>query len=519
MFTRISEKASGVLAPRPVSVKDRTGTFTFSQDTLMYVNPLFAEEAETFIDLLLEDLPYEEKGAGENELYINKRKGVKGYRLSITPEKAEVTAEDCVSIFYGLETLRALLLTYGHTVPCCVISDYPKTEYRGFMLDVARHFVTVREIKKLLKAASLLHLNYFHWHLTDDQGWRFPLSFDPKVNEESSVRPAKDYQEERTEGGIYTRAELEEVVAYASRLHITIVPEIETPGHAMALLHAHPEFGCTGGPYEVPTTGGIFSDVLCVGNDEVLSFFRKVFAEVAEIFPGPYIHMGGDECPHTAYETCPKCQQRIRDNGLKDVRELQSWMTVQIAKIITELGRIPVGWDEVRENTDTMGLPPELVVMSWRGSQGGIEAAKRGHRVIMSPSVEGVYYDYRYDREDPDEHGQYWGEASVRASYDFEPVKPEMGEHGDLVLGGQGNLWTERVDFGRDAEALLFPRLVALAESLWSGEKDWESFRARRGAIEKRLSSQDVMFWSGEWKSITHGAEPRGLADSRTLID
>ena len=249
-------------------------------------------------------------------------------------------------------------------------------------------------------------------------------------------------------------------------MHITIIPEIETPGHAMALLHAHPEFGCTGGPYEIPTTGGIFKDVLCVGNDEVIKFFKKVFADVAKLFPGPYIHIGGDECPHVRYESCPKCQERMKANGLKSAAELQSWMTVQIAKIVTDLGKIPVGWDEVLENTQTLGLPKEVVVMSWRGSQGGIEAAQRGHKVIMSPSSEGVYYDYRYDNTNDDEHGQYWGKATIKMSYDFEVVKAEMKESASLVLGGQGNLWTERVDFGRDNEALLFPRLVALAESL-----------------------------------------------------
>ena len=367
------------------------------------------------------------------------------------------------------------------------------------MLDCARHFVSAREIKKLLKAASSIHLNYFHWHLTDDQGWRFPLSFDEKVNKESSVRKAIDYQEERVESGIYSIDDIKDVVDYASKLHITIIPEIETPGHAMALLHAHPEFGCTGGPYEIPTTGGIFKDVLCVGNDEVIEFFKKVFADVAKLFPGPYIHIGGDECPHVRYESCPKCQERMKANGLKSAAELQSWMTVQIAKIVTDLGKIPVGWDEVLENTQTLGLPKEVVVMSWRGSQGGIEAAQRGHKVIMSPSSEGVYYDYRYDNTNDDEHGQYWGKATIKMSYDFEVVKAEMKESASLVLGGQGNLWTERVDFGRDNEALLFPRLVALAESLWSENKDWEKFKKKRGAIEKRLSSQDVMFWSGEW--------------------
>ena len=500
MFTSISNKASEVLSPMPNKIIDKKGEFTFSQDTIVFVEPQFSSEAETFIDLLLEDLPYEGKGSGENELYIKKSKIKDKFNLEVLPNKITVSANNNELIFSALETLRSLFLTYGHTIPCCKITDWPKTGYRGFMLDCARHFVSAREIKKLLKAASSIHLNYFHWHLTDDQGWRFPLSFDEKVNKESSVRKAIDYQEERVESGIYSIDDIKDVVDYASKLHITIIPEIETPGHAMALLHAHPEFGCTGGPYEIPTTGGIFKDVLCVGNDEVIEFFKKVFADVAKLFPGPYIHIGGDECPHVRYESCPKCQERMKANGLKSAAELQSWMTVQIAKIVTDLGKIPVGWDEVLENTQTLGLPKEVVVMSWRGSQGGIEAALRGHKVIMSPSSEGVYYDYRYDNTNDDEHGQYWGKATIRMSYDFEVVKAEMKEAASLVLGGQGNLWTERVDFGRDNEALLFPRLVALAESLWSENKDWEKFKKKRGAIEKRLSSQDVMFWAGEWR-------------------
>lgn len=500
MFNTISNKASKVLSPMPNNIVDKKGQFTFSQDTMIYVEPQFSSEAETFIDLLLEDLPYEEKGSGENELYIKKAKLKGKYRLEVVENKITVAAENNELIFMALETLRSLFLTYGHTIPCCKIIDWPKSAYRGFMLDVARHFVSANEIKKLLKVASSIHLNYFHWHLTDDQGWRFPLSFDEKVNKESSVRKAIDYQEERYESGLYSEDDIKDVVEYASKLHITIIPEIETPGHAMALLHAHPEFGCTGGPYEVPTTGGIFKDVLCVGNDDVIEFYKKVFNDVARLFPGAYIHIGGDECPHDRYETCPKCQERMKKNGLKSASELQSWMTVQIANIVTSLGKIPVGWDEVLENTDTMGLPKEVVVMSWRGSQGGIEAARRGHKVIMSPSVEGVYYDYRYNKNDQDEHGQYWGEASMRMNYDFNPIKPEMGENANLVLGGQGNLWTERVDFGRDTEALYFPRLVALAESLWTENKNWDAFKEKRGAIEKRLASQDIMFWSGPWK-------------------
>lgn len=499
MFTTISNKPSKVLSPMPNKIVDKKGEFTFSQDTMIYVEPQFSQEAETFIDLLLEDLPYKEKGSGENELYIKKSK-VKGkYHLEILEDKITISAENNELVFMALETLCSLLLTYGHTIPCCNITDWPKCEYRGFMLDTARHFVTANEIKRLLKAASSIHLNYFHWHLTDDQGWRFPLSFDEKVNKESSIRKAIDYQEERFEGGLYSEEEIKDVINYATKLHITIIPEIETPGHAMALLHAHPEFGCVGGEYEIPTTGGIFKDVLCVGNDEVIEYFKKVFADVARIFPGKYIHIGGDECPHERYETCPKCQKRMEENNLKSAAELQSWMTVQIAKIVTSLGKIPVGWDEVLDNTQTLGLPKEVIVMSWRGSQGGIEAAKRGHKVIMSPSIEGVYYDYRYDKSNDDEHGQYWGESTIKMSYDFEPIKKEMGDDAHLVLGGQGNLWTERVDFGRDTEALYFPRLVALAESLWTEKKNWEAFKAKRGAIEKRLASQDIMFWSGNW--------------------
>ncbi len=421
------------------------------------------------------------------------------YILDISKNELSVEAAGPAGWFYAFQTVRQLYLTFGSSIPCVHIEDKPSFSWRGFMLDCCRNFFSVEFIKKLLDTAALHKLNRFHWHLTDDQGWRIEIPEFPQLTEVGAWR--NDYRrhyEWPKYGGFYTADDVKEIIAYAAERHIIVVPEIETPGHASAVLAAMPDLGCTGGPYEVEQRWGIFDDVLCLGNEKVFEVHEKVFSYVSKFFPGPWIHMGGDECPHVRWETCPKCQARMKAEGITDVKQLQSYGTARFAKMITSLGKAPIGWDEVLDGTELLGLPQEVIVQSWRGVAGGVNASARGHKVIMSPNTMGCYLDYQPYNSDI-EPGVYQV-ITVKQSYDYTPVLPEMtSEQADCVIGGQGNLWTEAVYSGRLAEYMLYPRLSAIAESLWCGteRKDWISFSRRLPAHKDRLRKTGILYYDG----------------------
>ncbi|MDR2758758.1 MAG: beta-N-acetylhexosaminidase [Spirochaetaceae bacterium] len=429
--------------------------------------------------------------------------GKEAYRLTITAGGITLEASAGAGIYHGLQTLRQLILSgYDHntlTIPALTISDYPRFPWRGFMLDVSRHFYTPSFIKKLLDVLSLHHINVFHWHLTDDQGWRFPVPAYPELIETGSKR--RDLRNPQTPElkQFYTSGEIRELVAYAGARHITVVPEVDLPGHTKAALAAYPELGCTGGPYQVDDQHGIFSDVLCAGNDRIFDLVEAVFDTLAEFFPAPYVHIGGDEVPVSRWEACPKCRRRLEELGFERPRQLQGWLTARFARMLKERLKIPLGWDEVLEDTEKMGLPPELVVMSWRGREGGVKASSAGHPVVMSPSNDGCYLDYRnYDL--PEEPGAGSRITRVYDTYMTDPVTPEMTrDQAALVLGGQGNLWSELIYAGRWAEYMIFPRMCALAESLWSPRelKDFASFSRRLPAHQKRLDMLNILSYRG----------------------
>ena len=349
------------------------------------------------------------------------------YSLKITSDSIEITAYDNAGLFYGEMTVKQLSMIFDK-VPCMQIEDKPDFEWRGFMLDCSRNFFPVEFIYKLLDVIALHKLNRFHWHLTDDQGWRIPVPEYPLLTEVGAWRNDCRYTWEEKVGGFYTEDEIKSVVKKAADLHITVIPEIETPGHASSILASYPHLGCTGGPYNVESRFGIFDDVLCSGNDEIFTVYEKVFDTVCRLFPGPYVHIGGDECPRKRWETCPKCQQRKKDLGLETTGELQSYLTVRFAKMLEERGKIPIGWDEVLEGTEKLGLPKSLIVQSWRGLSGGETAAKLGHKAIMSPQTAGCYLDYKH-KDTPLEPGMI-GVTSVKKSFEFEPVTKEMSEIG-----------------------------------------------------------------------------------------
>ena len=421
------------------------------------------------------------------------------YILDVSEDAIRVRAVSDTGFFYAEITLRQLFMTFGGSIPCLHIEDIPEYEWRGLMIDVCRTFYPVEFILKMIDAAAFHKLNRFHWHLTDDQGWRFNVPEYPRLAEIGSRRKSLRLPaSEAPKGGFYTDDEIRRVVEYAAERHIIVVPEVETPGHASAVLAAYPELGCTGGPYYVEDRFGIFDDVLCAGNNAVFTVFEKVFDTVCRLFPGQYVHIGGDECPRTRWKECPKCQVRMKQEGLSDENMLQGFLTSKFAKMLEERGKIPVGWDEVLDGTSSFGLPSSLIVQSWRGMSGGEKASSLGHKVIMSPNTAGCYLDYK-NLDDPLEPGNL-GIITVKDSYDFSPVSQEMSEGARRnVLGGQGNLWTELIYAAKIAEYMIFPRLCALSEAFWlsSAEKDFSSFSARLGIHKKRLDAMDIQYYKG----------------------
>ncbi|MDR3247975.1 MAG: beta-N-acetylhexosaminidase [Treponema sp.] len=435
------------------------------------------------------------------------------YVLVIERDRVELRAPAAAGAYHGLQTLRQLFLSHRvegvmaeapphFAVPCGEIRDAPRFGWRGFMLDCSRHFFEVASIKKILDALSLHHINVFHWHLTDDQGWRLPVPQYPRLIEIGSRRRDLHSQREEYCGGYYTEDEIREIVAFAAGRHITVVPEVDLPGHASAVLAAYPELGCTGGPYQVESRHGIFDDILCAGNDEIFTFVKAVFETLVRLFPGQYIHIGGDEAPKARWESCPRCKKRLAEYGLDDMKQMQACLTRRFAGMLADYGKTAVGWDEVLEGESpkVSPLPASLVVMSWRGVKGGLEATARGCRVVMSPNTGGCYFDYKHSA-DPAEPGAYRKIATTLESvYHTDPVVDGMSaDQAQLVLGGQANLWSELIPADRHAEYMIFPRISALAEALWTPKalKNYASFTERLAVHRRRLDALGLLQYRG----------------------
>ena len=427
------------------------------------------------------------------------------YRLKIDPQGIEITGSDQAGTFYGIQTLLQILETSKienvQTVKSMIIEDSPRFKWRGMLLDVARHMFPADFIKRYIDIIAAHKMNVFHWHLTEDQGWRMPIEKYPKLESIAAWRKETligHYTDKprkfdgKPYGGFYTREEIVDIIAYAKERSVTIVPEIELPGHATAALSAYPELSCTGGPHEAETLWGVHKEVYCAGNEKTFVFLGNVLEEVSEIFPGPYIHIGGDECPKTRWKECQKCQKRIADEGLKDEHELQSYFIKRIEKILEKFGKRLVGWDEILEG----GLAPNAVVHSWRGMDGGIEAANAGHEVIMSPTTH-VYFDYYQSEDRENEPLAIGGYLPLSKVYEFEPVPDKIdSDKRHLILGGQANLWTEYIPTAKQAEYMLLPRVCALAEAVWSpkNKKDYAGFINRLGDHLKRLDRKNLNY-------------------------
>ena len=415
-----------------------------------------------------------------------------GYQLTVSADKVVINGGSEAGVFYGIQTLRKSIPAgqgINVSLPAVEINDAPRFSYRGAMLDVSRHFFTVDEVKSFIDMLALHNINRFHWHLSDDQGWRIEIKCRPLLTEKSSKR--KETVIGRNSGkydgipheGFYTQEQIKEIIAYAADQHIIIIPEIDMPGHMQGALHAYPELGCTGGPYEVWTQWGVSDDVLCAGNDEVLKFIEDVLGEVVELFPSEYIHVGGDECPKTRWKECPKCQARIKELGIKGDSKhtaeeyLQSFIINHAEKFLNSKGRQMIGWDETLEG----GLAPNATVMSWRGEGGGIEAAKQKHNVIMSPNTY-LYFDYYQTKDIDNEPLAIGGYLPLENVYNYEPMPKSLTpEEQKYIIGVQANLWVEYIATLAHIQYMELPRMAALSEIQWSAadKKDYENFLSR----------------------------------------
>jgi len=436
--------------------------------------------------------------------------GKEGYTLDVTKNGIVIRASGSNGSFYGLQSLLQLMPSDIEktnsglktlSVPVVSIKDLPRFGYRGMHLDVGRHFYSVDFIKKYIDIMAMYKMNTFHWHLTEDQGWRIEIKKYPRLTEIGSMR--KGTQMGRSSeidnipyGGFYTQLQAREIVAYAASKYITVIPEIEMPGHSVAALTAYPTLSCTGGPFEVRTQFGVSDDICCAGNDSVFTFMQDVLTEIMDIFPSKYIHIGGDEAPKVRWKSCPKCQLRIKTEGLKDESELQSYFIKRIEKFLISKNRRLIGWDEILEG----GLAPEATVMAWRGIQAAIDAASEGHDAIMTP-VDFCYFDY-YQSDPATEPLAIGGYLTLKTVYSYNPIPPVLTpEQVKHIIGVQGNVWTEYMKTSDYVEYMAFPRAIALAEVAWSKQENrkWDDFIIRMDNQYPRLDLMKVNYSKGSF--------------------
>jgi hexosaminidase len=488
------------IIPLPVELETTGGFYTLAPGTVVFAGDetlQFAAEyaSALWMPYLGFELPASVEGNFKNMvrlvLYddVDEEIGAEGYRLNIGRNGIEINANEPAGILYGIQTVYQLLGTHSDgKLPRMKVVDYPRFEWRGLHLDVSRHFMPIEFIYKTIDYMAIHKLNVFHWHLIDDQGWRLEIKKYPLLTEVGAwraeyadlhwnARPEVYSVSEATYGGWYSQDEVKELVAYAAARNITVVPEIEMPAHVMSALAAYPEYSCTGKKLPVPS-GGVWpiTHIYCAGNDATFDFLENVLLEVMDLFPSTFIHIGGDEADKTHWKTCKKCQDRIKKEGLADEHELQSYFIQRIEKFLNHHGRRLIGWDEILEG----GLAPNASVMSWRGEEGGIEAARMGHTVVMTPGSH-CYFDH-YQGDAAMEPLAIGGYTTLAKVYSYEPVPAQLNEEeAKLVLGAQANVWTEYMPVPSHVEYMIFPRLAALAEVLWTpaNQKDWTSFTKR----------------------------------------
>ncbi|MFZ1527498.1 MAG: family 20 glycosylhydrolase [Ferruginibacter sp.] len=513
------------IIPAPVSLKMDKGSFTIDNNTSILVNgPQFdqagrylLEKIKDLYGIQLQLIDY------KTSMRVRLNKDVKTIRLaldetadgregaytfSVTDRGVQVVSQNGSGIFYGIQTLLQLMPAKRDallSIPQLSITDYPRFGYRGMHLDVGRHFFPVSFVKKYIDYLAYHKYNNFHWHLTEDQGWRIEIKKYPKLTQVGSCRAqtlvghyGTGIYDGKPYCGFYTQEQIKEIVQYAAERYINVIPEIEMPGHSVAALASYPYLGCTKGPYKTMETWGVMDDVYCAGNDSTFNFLQDVLDEVMALFPSAYIHIGGDECPKEKWKQCAKCQLRIKENNLKDEHGLQSYFIQRIEKYVNSKGKKIIGWDEILEG----GLAPNATVMSWRGEDGGIEAARQNHDVIMTPGG-WCYLDHSQRKnEDSLTIGGY---TTLEKVYGYEPVPAALtADQSKYILGAQGNVWTEYMEYPSKVEYMIFPRMSALSEVLWSPKekRDWKNFETRIPSLFERYK-----LWGANYSNAYYDLE------------
>jgi len=517
------------IIPKPLMMQVHNGHFTLNNATAVTTSSAKADVKQTiqwFTDKIATStgfhLSNHQSSRNEINLILNKNADTslhdEGYTLNVTPTKVSIVANKAAGLFYGLQTVLQLLppeiasvsevKNVNWTIPDVSIKDVPRFGWRGLMLDVSRHFFTKQEVEQYIDQMARYKYNTLHLHLADDQGWRIEIKSLPELTKVGAWRVKRTGRwgtflpalagEPTPDGGFYSQEDMKEIIKYAQDRFISILPEIDVPAHSLALIASYPNLSCTQLPYSVNAGGRGYQrndNVLCIGNDSTFSMLDKIFTEIAALFPNPYIHIGGDEAYKGFWDQCPKCQKRMADEHLKNVDELQSYFVKRVEKIVEPKGKKLIGWDEILEG----GLAPNATVMSWRGMSGGIAAAKMGHHVVMTP------WDYCYldlYQGEPEGEPPTYGLCRLSDSYNYEPVPDSVDEN--LILGGQGNLWSESVPTLRHAEYMTWPRAIALSEVYWSSKanKNWSNFISRLEKQFPRLDAANVKYSTSMYNPI-----------------
>ncbi|MBJ6368251.1 beta-N-acetylhexosaminidase [Snuella sedimenti] len=519
------------ITPKPVSQKILKGRFLVDGDAKITYDESLENEAGYLSEILGlaigKKVPINSHGKDGNIMLKldDQISNDEGYGLTVNYDGITISGKSATGVFYGIQTLKQLMpstiekeeiLEEALTIPAVNITDSPRYKYRGMHLDVARHFFPVSYIKKYIDLIAMHKMNTFHWHLTEDQGWRIEIKKYPKLTEVGAWRNGTIIghspgtgNDQKKYGGFYTQEEVKDIVEYAASKHITVIPEIEMPGHSGAAIAAYPYLSCfpeeptdknydmlsdkskalqkEGTPKVVYETWGIIRDVYCAGNEETFTFLEDVLSEVMTLFPSSYIHIGGDECPKENWKRCPNCQKRITSLGLKDEHGLQSYFIQRMERFINSKGKKIIGWDEILEG----GLAPNATVMSWRGEKGGIEAAKQHHNVIMTPSHSCYFDHYQYEDKDS-EPLAIGGLTTVKDVYAYNPAPSELSqEEQNYILGAQGNVWTEYIGTEDYLEYMVLPRMTALAEVVWTPQslRNWDDFKWRLPNLIERYKA------------------------------
>jgi len=517
------------IIPVPVEITLKQGKFVLNENTRIVFpdNEDGCRVAEYFANWIEKPTGIHLKEGNKNNnsnaivfhIVQDDRLGEEGYLLDVQPEKVLVSANGPAGLFYGVQTIFQLLPPQIYSpekiegvswnMPAVSIYDKPRFAWRGMHLDVSRHFFPKEFIKTYIDLIAMHKMNVFHWHLTDDNGWRIEIKKYPKLTSVSAWRVDREDQpwrevtppkpgEKATYGGFYTQEDIREIVKYASERQVMILPEIEMPGHTSEVFAAYPSLSCSGKKmYVRPGSYWPNEDIFCAGNDSVFVFLEDVLDEVMELFPGPYIHIGGDEADKTNWKKCPKCRQRMKDEHLNNEDELQSWFIKRMENYLVAHGKKLIGWDEILEG----GLAPEATVMSWRGIAGGVASARQGHDAVMSPGTHCYFDHYQADPEfEPEAIG---GFTTLKKVYSYEPVPEELTpDEARHILGAQGNVWTEFIPAPEHAEYMAVPRMTALAEVVWSpdSKRNWEDFRERLDTQFERFDYMGINYSRGSWK-------------------